>query len=86
VTNDPLTPFLSLQQAPEFAVDTRMRPSHYKPQEERELDQIASHPAFKARPVEYAPAPHNHLLSYLIPYPRHAGCSTAENRSAAVLA
>ncbi|EIE18680.1 hypothetical protein COCSUDRAFT_45164 [Coccomyxa subellipsoidea C-169] len=42
------------QQAPELAVEARLRPSHYKPQEEREMDEIASLPPFKARPVDPA--------------------------------
>lgn len=57
-----------MYQAPELAVDSRVRPTHYKPQVERELDEIASVPAFKAQPVKCAPIalslmPFNFFLS-----------------------
>ncbi len=42
----------NMHQAPELAVDSRVRPSHYKPHVEREMEEIASMPAFKAQPVK----------------------------------
>ncbi len=44
-----------MYQAPELAVDSRVRPTHYKPQVEREMEEIASVPAFKAQPVKCGP-------------------------------
>lgn len=43
-----------MHQAPALAVDSRVRPTNYKPQIEREMEEIASVPAFKAQPVKCA--------------------------------
>ncbi|CAL8464329.1 g3864 [Coccomyxa elongata] len=77
-----------MHQAPELAVDSRVRPTHYKPHVEREMEEIASMPAFKAQPVNPAVMnSHGQLgVTHVPPKPTttgHAPVLATEKRAAA---